>query len=309
MCPSHFHQRRHFVMVKRYCTNCSSSLRASSLLILPVTNAQRIIAPAANTRGSSSSATASVARRGPRRLRVCGLRLRGADGYRLVPTDASALVPAVGFQHGAHPRPVHQWRGVDLAARRDVMVCDDLADGILAGERGNEPLDRAKLVLGVGHPAPVTVDRGAGPRDAELGAVAFAEPSRGLFGRAGELARINDLDADGKGVASCAPAPTRLPGVPRDAIEFHELCDAAVAFDHEVAEALAFGLQSQATEPPLANRPAVSCSTMSVGSRRPPWFGVRTKGAAFPAIVSRPLTMSNMPTGRYSRHADCQRNF
>jgi hypothetical protein len=51
MCPSHFHQRRHFVMVKRYCTNCSSSLRASSLLILPVTNAQRIIAPAANTKG------------------------------------------------------------------------------------------------------------------------------------------------------------------------------------------------------------------------------------------------------------------
>ena len=36
---------------KRYCTNCSNSLRACSLLILPVTNAQRIIAPAANTRG------------------------------------------------------------------------------------------------------------------------------------------------------------------------------------------------------------------------------------------------------------------
>jgi hypothetical protein len=135
-------------------------------------------------------------------LRARGLRLRGADGYRLGPANAFALVPAVGFQYGAHLRPVHQRRGVDLAARRDVMVCHDLADGILAGKRGNEPLDRAKLVIGVARLESVTVDRGAGPRDAELGAVAFAEPSRGLFGRAGELARINDLDADGKGVAS-----------------------------------------------------------------------------------------------------------
>ena len=49
MCPSN--QRWHVVMVKRYCTNCSNSLRACSLLILPVTDAQIIIAPAANTRG------------------------------------------------------------------------------------------------------------------------------------------------------------------------------------------------------------------------------------------------------------------
>src|SRR5262249_9091274 len=37
--------------------------------------------------------------------------------------------------------------------------------------------------------------------------------------------------------------------------------------------------------------------------------GVGAKGAAFPAIISRPFTISNMPRGRRSRRADCQRNF
>src|SRR5262249_44679528 len=160
-----------------------------------------------------------------------------------------------------------------------------LGNGILAGERADELLDGAKLILGVGHPAAVALCRRAGPHDAELGSEALPEPGDGLLGRASKLAGIDDLDADRKGVASGPPAPTRPPGLPGNAIKCHELCHAAVALNHDVGrEAFAFGSRNQATALPLVSRPAVSCSTIIVGSMRPPWFGVGAKGAAFPAI-------------------------
>src|SRR5579859_4764518 len=100
---------------------------------------------------------------------------------------------------GEQPRPVEVRARVGLATRRDVAVRSDIAQRQPASQLADET--REARVLSVGE-------------DAVVDAL--------------------ELDADGKIVAAAATAPGRGAGMPRAALDRHELHQLAVAADQEM---------------------------------------------------------------------------
>src|SRR3989441_8636200 len=97
------------------------------------------------------------------------------------------------------PRPVEARAGIGLATGRDVAVRGELAQRECSFQAVNQ-LDQA-LVLSVGE---------------------------------GGIVRAFELDADREIVAAAAPAPARGAGMPRAALDGHELYELAVAPNEEM---------------------------------------------------------------------------